>query len=455
MDSRERRKFAFAGVTRPVGFPTDVTYAGYLKIPGQDRYGDGQATPDSVELSTYWIRSPGMEPGYVACEWMRDVSTNPRGFNDCTHTKVSPRKPPPRLSFHWFDGGDYEVWGEGIPPDPASDLALLESSSPTSAQLSDFAWQAYWHAVTQIEEQVNIGNLLWELPEVRNLGQMLTGLKGLLGNLRDALGALSGTLLGYQFGAKPLAEDLGKLTGFYTQIKNRIAFLRATRGKVFTVKFQDFIRDDYEDDQAGEWLEALSPYDVAQMYLTPTTGGYSVVHRLVAILRVENRLEGLDELEAQMDAFAAGLGLNQPMKILWDATKLSFLVEWVVNLDNVFSAMATNPVASPFRGELVVLDQHWSCKTTCTREIVSWKPDPSDPYICKRTKYDEVVGSTYIRRNGLPFGNFITPAGELSEMQKALIAALTVQRTPNSSGKTLKKRLKALEKVYLRLWRSK
>lgn len=427
--------------------PDKLTYAAFLRTPEFVDEFEGTTWPGGTSTVSYWWSTP--DPERIATEYMDDFVGNPKGFNECAHSKVAPMPPPPWMSFPW-GGQTYEVWGEGIPPDPASLAALNASVAPSAEALSDFAWDSVWNATTQIEEQVSLGTFLWELPEVANLKTLIDDWRGLLGGLRDALGTLSGKFLGYQFGVKPLGEDLGKLTEFYRQTMNRIQHLRATRGKTFTVYYERDIVEEGPDVYAGEWRQANSPYEVALLYSNPELGGWTAIHHLTSVIKVENRLEGLDELEALLDAFAAALGLNQPFKILWDHAKLSFVFEWFVNLDNVFASMANNPVASPFRGELAIVDRHWSCKTTIVREACTWRADSTNPTMCRRWKYGEAIGSTYQRRSGLPLGPLISWKGDLSGMQKALLAALAIQGTSTSNAELRAKRLKSLRKRFKR-----
>lgn len=375
-------------------------------------------------------------PTVVKWEWMSDSVGSKHEFHPVHHAQGKLALEPPfnkAVISDWEPLDNSVVWEVGTPPLvlPYEELAIDNQA------LHDFAWDLFHKASAQIPEQMSVANFLWDLPEAKNLLSAFKGMRKTIRRIKSVLNRGSGAFLSYQYGIKPMLSDIKGLATFYTATKKRIAFLRKTQGKTFRVRLSRRIIDDPQPDPngdgtleaAGTWFYSSS--DVAYGISEPANWVYRLgpsLTRYVGCVSVENRLTGLESLENQLDAYAAALGLNNPTKVIWDKIPFSFLLEYFVNLDNLFHDLANNPVANPFDGQLVVREGWYSVKRI--QRIDVWRPVPTGylPCSAKYERMASVWNKQYIRNEGLPLGSYISWKGDLSSLQRALMAALLINK---------------------------
>jgi len=85
----------------------------------------------------------------------------------------------------------------------------------------------------------------------------------------------------------------------------------------------------------------------------------SVTVSVTISLLVYWMLTGLNTFWGKVDALSAALGLNNPCKIAWNATRMSWLCEYFVNTKPVFDRLA----GQPFKGTMEVRAAWTSVKT--------------------------------------------------------------------------------------------
>lgn len=352
-------------------------------------------------------------------ETMNDVHGNRWGQNPVSHAKiVCSCKSPDEVI--WTDANDGIVYRTTLPGDVDVDPNLAASVEGLSGdQIGDFAWDAFYNATTQIKEEVSIANFLHEL---RDLKGMFTFLKERIDRL------ISGGFLGFQFGIKPLINDLKKMASVLKATRKRLRFLQKTVGKIYPVRYRREIDVAGRGDEPPEYL-GLQELPLGHKYPTAVTHVQRLTSKvqLNSTVLIKNRLESLDSTLAFLDSLAAGLGLNNPAKILWNAIPLSFVFDWFVNTENVFRELNRNyGGGAPFKGSLEVVGALFSMKEEHELALWTYEPVTSESY--RRRLVGSAKVTKYIRMNGLPFNDFISPTGELSSLQKMLLAALIHNR---------------------------
>lgn len=377
------------------------------------------------------VSSYDQNPDLTTSIWREDISDvvgNPKGFNGVVHTQSSFRNHRERVcSFRsvWDLDTLHEVWSTGYPVVP------YPTTTPLSARAQhDFAWDSFHRAVEQIAPQVSIGELT-ELPELADLWKEVLSLRKKCTGIVRALKAMSGVFLGYSFGVSPLRKEIENYFGLWKTTTDRIAFLKKTSGKQFVTRYSRLITNDLELNTPVPlvWFDsdvthAMNLYGTSAPWVLPLVERHQLKSRMV----VKNTLYGFDTLDSTLNAFGAALGLNNPLRLWWNKIPLSFIVEWFVNLDNVFFDISNNPVASPFKGSLEVVDSSHSIKSEWISNVYIPRPPSILPGFPNWEIEGELVNKVYYRAKGLPFGPYIEWGGELSSFQRALLAALAIQR---------------------------
>lgn len=220
---------------------------------------------------------------------------------------------------------------------------------------SDCAYQASTAFYTQIPTQVSLPNFVWELKELPALVTKLTG---------DIFKDVSGEFLNDEFGWKPLLKDLGALLNLASTVQAKLEFLRNTWGKHTRLHFskpnilgipaiRDEVRFGWIHGEEGAFTRYLREYRCD--------------FRASGILYHE--LNDLNGMIGEVRAFTAALGLNNPIKAVWDAIPYSFLIGWVSRFSDVLTSLA----AQPFTGLWQVKDV--TCSTNERARIdIRFKP---------------------------------------------------------------------------------
>jgi len=271
--------------------------------------------------------------------------------------------------------------------------------------LSDASRAAYTQFSTQIPGHVDFFNFIRELPEVKDLAEAIANLLKKLLDVRH----LRDGFLAYSFGLKPLLSDIKALSTIVQRVLDRLDWLRKTRNK--PTKMNYFTRKD---------INTPFGYPSSSGFTTlfPCTQ-YSALFRAHCVLT--QNLEGLDTIYGTILAFASALGLLNPAKIIWNALKYSFVLDWFFKIGSFLDQLDAQPLRGTWRLEQV----HYSITEYATFE--SWHrfdPNLGNPWRLTGTVY----AKRYLRALGLPVPATEFGVSGLSTNQQALLAALLDQR---------------------------
>lgn len=128
-------------------------------------------------------------------------------------------------------------------------------------------------------------------------------------------------------------------------------------------------------------------------------------------------LSGLDSLGGMLRAFAAALGLNNPLKVFWEAIPYSFVVDWLTRISTRLDAFSANP----FQGAWEISDMTLSIKSTTIYDVYEYQSDwvDSSHHIIGSIRYDR-----YVRYGHLPVDLASFNLVEMTPQQLVLYLAL-------------------------------
>lgn len=200
-----------------------------------------------------------------------------------------------------------------------------------------FADEAFNSFSTQIPTDVSVANFTWEL---RELGQLLPKLGA---NVQKTL---SGQQLQMEFGWKPLLDDLRKLGGLLSRVNSRIDFLKSTYGKRTRLGA-------YKGNVAEVSLSSYTQ-NIQDMRFSYVTHRWELVATrcdLRAGGLLFHTLEDLDTVYSFCRAMTVALGLDNPLKTVWNALPYSFVVDWFLGLSRVLGHLSINPFEGAWQVE--------------------------------------------------------------------------------------------------------
>jgi hypothetical protein len=265
----------------------------------------------------------------------------------------------------------------------------------------------------QIPTEVSIPNFLWELREI----------KALIPRLQSSLTkTASGGYLNFQFGWKPFLDDLRKLWALTDTVRSRLEYLKSTYGRKTRIGlFQDItsqIEGRYQGYSDWHWfadpprkdVDFQGNFKVREFRTVLRAGGY-----------LYHELQGLDDSLTQVKAFSSALGLNNPLRAVWNALPYSFVVEWFTNIGGLFDRLSIQP----FSGEWTISNPTWSFKSTAVIDAYQRFGDKTD---ANTHLLATITAERYQRFVGLPVPASIFSL-ELTSKQQLLLLALLNQRT--------------------------
>jgi hypothetical protein len=328
---------------------------------------------------------PNHDAHHVKVRWF-----HPRNLADYVHTAQDDRL----ILDRWFVADDINAT-----------LTLMPGlGSGTLSSLADIAFPKLYE---QVPTQISIANFAYELKDWKEM------IPSFSRNLKESV---TGNFLGLEFGWKPFVSDLKKIGGLVENVSKRLQYLRDTYGKRVRVSaFGDtpdltISADAYSNadtspndphfgvryhrkDYRGTWR--------AQGYLT---------HQLI----------GLDDDLTQIKAFTAALGLNNPLRVYWNAIPYSFVVDWLVRIGALLDRLSIQP----FQGQWIIEDVTFTYEEKCTFWIYQRTFYHDEPNLFIGTGTIE----RYYRQLGLPASTlWLTDAG-LDSRQQLLALALIHQR---------------------------
>lgn len=253
-----------------------------------------------------------------------------------------------------------EAWGSYHPVPFLSDLraqGLLIPSLSAGGDFDDWLYRSFSRFVTQFPPEMSLANSLYELKN---------GVKEFLPEVSDIRAGIDANFLKYKFGIAPVLQDLKDLCGVWGKFKNRLEFLRDTRGKTYRerkrllkegsgteiyLESRQFAYQSYpEPPPPPGQIGFLGYIDELDFHRT----GYQplefqsqwILHGVIS-----NMIGEMDSLVRQADAFGSVLGLRNLPKIAWNATKWTWLVDWFVDTDKILDKFDNT---GPFEGKLAL-----------------------------------------------------------------------------------------------------
>jgi hypothetical protein len=228
---------------------------------------------------------------------------------------------------------------------PIIDLPSLSSIIPMPSEdlIAAQSEEAFFQFSQQVPVEVSFANFLYEL---REIGSLLPKLE------HSAAKTVSGGYLNFSFGWKPFVGDLQKLASLVSSVTARIQHLKDTYGKR-TRLHKSFV-DCVEVPVIRPYHEPDTTYGKFPIYLVAHQTNTSVNGFLF------HKLQGLDSMGGLLRAFAAALGLNNPLQTFWEAIPYSFVVDWFGKIGTRLTALSANP----FQGQWEVMDLTYSIKSS-------------------------------------------------------------------------------------------
>nr|UUW21114.1 MAG: maturation protein [Sanya steitz-like virus 1]UUW21120.1 MAG: maturation protein [Sanya steitz-like virus 1] len=323
---------------------------------------------------------------------------------DVTHTKITiiPR-PIPDLTWIGNSGVDtYTVKCGGF-----CDLRYVPTGRYVPAASTEWINQSFKKFSEHIPRQVSVVNFLLELDDFPSMVTSLLNLKSRLGNRLKKVGDLNGwrkelgsDYLWYNFGLRPMIEDIRKMLSTVENVRKRIRYLQKTHGKPTRVRSRMTTQLPIDIGNWGQWEHQYplmwSPYIIPQMR---TRGIYfpARVEHVVGATMIQS-LSGLDSIEGFMSAMLSSLGFNRPLSIAWEAIPFSWLVDYFVNVGAMVDDLKSSEA---FAGE-ISLYNGWTSSRVEFNTLVEAQFGPSYQFT-GGGEYPLVVTSvvTYKRSKGI------------------------------------------------------
>lgn len=254
-------------------------------------------------------------------------------------------------------------------------------------------------------------------PELISGSEFVLGfgkLKELLPKLSTSVMAtLSNAYLTDKFGWQNLLSDLRVLKVFFSEITDRLQWLKENRGKPVSIHFYRpaVLESTLPDFQGGPGFRAWGTDYVGR--------GYKLDFRASATL-VQN-LKFVDTELGFWQAAISAVGLNRPLKAIWANMPLSFVADWFLNISGHLDRVATLQPAE----EWSVSDITHSWKATGTWDVYqNSTPVFGSPTNGLYEHRGKVVVTQYHRHVGLPLRWDQFSLSALSPSSLALLLAM-------------------------------
>jgi hypothetical protein len=338
----------------------------YRQKPVQHYHVRQRSLTDPVEWERAW------SPAHRICTW-----DAPERFTPFR---------PDQLACFWFD------------PSLPGDL------------VRDFSREALQTFTTQIPQEMNLFNFLWELRELADLAPKVVE------GLQSGLSTGAGSFLNWEFGWAPFLQDMMTFTRISKKVNDRLDYLRRTRKKVTRLGHRKTFKN-LEDIQVLSYDEGFP-------------GWNGVIHRfkdyqltMTCGAKFTHDLPWLDTVDGKIRAFASALGLNNPLGALWEAMPFSFLIDWVVPVGDMLNGLAFQDESAYWR----IWDVNHSFRYTWVDSLYQESSYYEGPLYNSLHTADQ-MHTWYTRDSGFPEVGFLETLdpSELSTKQIALLAALVL-----------------------------
>lgn len=272
--------------------------------------------------------------------------------------------------------------------------------------VDEFAFQCFLDWDTQIKEDFEPFDFLSSLGDVGDLIPNLTG---------SITKDLSSGILGDEFGRKNFIQDVEHLANLISGVQAKLQALRDSWGK--EQRLVKRIRYDW-----------IRPEQIDEVFYEPRPG-YGWRYKLVKYQATINcgcyrfhQLKDLDSLLSFIRAAFTDLGLGNPLKAIWDAIPLSFLINWFSNIGQLFERQRIRHL----------FDGVWEIRHPCTSQKVEAVVHCTQEnlnhgiFLMPNQVYDkgDIFVKRYVRTPGIPTLKIRSRIFDLSPKQLLLLAAL-------------------------------
>lgn len=276
---------------------------------------------------------------------------------------------------------------------------------------------------------VDLGTFLVELKE---------GLKGIIPVLKDFKSMLGNLYLGVVFGLKSFISDLKKIAGTWSRFRKRLKWLCESNGQLVWTRRRS---DKMEEPMKG-WelkppieghLSVADPDETPSLWhlgyrLEPVAGSLKAWWSLN--MRTFFCVKGLEKFWTQVDLFSSALGLNNPVKILWNSTRMSWLAEYFVNVEPYIDKLAGNPIDIYQDSQIHIKHASLSYRVEYDVDVyhVRYWTCTGKPDTPVHIKLGTLHCSCYVRELGLPLDEEELVSCHLNANQIAILVALVESR---------------------------
>lgn len=378
----------------------------------------------SLKPAKYYWAGDGFSHLYVnGSPWEWTFFSSASSFEDVTggRNKQSgkyPISPCSHSKYEYYHYKEYQpfVGDHGFLHIPVDTYPFLQVSDIDSLLPQDFSGSLF----SQLNEEAFI-SFSTQFPQKLSFAEFLVGLKDLrdlLPKFEESVGqAISGAYLQKKFGWDNLLSDLRALGSLMSSVQSRLDFLRKSYGKPTRI---GFYKADVLHPTLGTYIEHV-----------PVRGwgtrikfvGYRCDVRYSATLL--QKLEHLNDTYGLFRGFVGALGLDNPLKAVWENLPFSFVVDWFARVSTHLDRLAKVHPGEQWD----VYDITRSRDESALFEVVQFNdnisPNPGNPEI----KLGVVKFDRYVRALGLPIGYDVYSLSNLTPEQLTLFLAMLFANT--------------------------
>lgn len=261
------------------------------------------------------------------------------------------------------------------------------------------------------------------------LGGIISGIQSLPKRNRAAVDYARGAgseYLNWEFGWKPILNDLRKMLNFQKHLHRRLAQLKRDNGKpirrsVTLVDIEDVLTNTWGTPVENPFYPYVHPF--YHVNGSGTSGSKVIASRKDWFeARFRYWIPDIESPDWPARAQIALLGANPTPDLLWNLLPWSWLIDWFYNVGSVISNMSEN-AAENLVAEYAYVMSHVKYSTHVLQQgTLSTKNGP-----VKCTAKAEYTKELKRRSYANPYGFGLTP-GDLSGRQKAILGALGISR---------------------------
>jgi len=241
--------------------------------------------------------------------------------------------------------------------------------------------------------------------------QGLTELSALLPKFERSLTqTIASGFLTKKFGWDNLLSDLRALSGSIRSIRERMEFLKRTYGKPTKLYYRE---NSFHSVNPTTWYvekeRGFGMRYTLRSYRADFVAGASLLQNL----------DHIDDFIGWLRAIVISLGLNNPLRAIWQTTRLSFVVDWFFNVSAHLARLAAVQPAERWDVSNVSSTVVWNARIDVTQVNHDMEGPPNrDTYL----GYYDI--KRYVRYVGLPVDLSIFTPSTCTPDQLVLMLAM-------------------------------